>query len=498
MLSQRHFSGGACGVFAVLVVLIAPAARAEAQAGLAGKRPNIILILADDTGYGDARCTGNPILNTPNIDRLYDQGVRFSDFHVSPTCSPSRCAIMTGRHEFHSGVTHTINERERMSLKATTIAQVLKSAGYTTGIFGKWHLGDEEPYQPGKRGFDEVFIHGGGGIGQTYIGSCGDVPGNTYFNPVVRHNGTFEKTQGFCTDVFFRRATSWAEKVKGRQPFFLYLPLNAAHPPLSCPPEYEAPYKGKVHPLVSTFFGMIANIDENLGKLMARLQEWGIDNDTLVIFMNDNGGFDLACQIYNAGMRGTKNTPHNGGTRAISLWRWPGTLKPGTCEQLTAHIDLFPTFAQIAGARLPEEVAAKLEGFSLVPLLENPQAGWHDGRMLFTHIGRWPPGAEPDKYKGCSVRRGQFLAVNEGKGWALYDLKADPGEKKDLAGSDSAVLNRMESDYDAWWQATLPLLENEQAYKTAPKVNPFKELYWKQFNGPGPNNVPPGSFIKPG
>ncbi len=496
---QKWPGGGEIlGRAVLLLALFLPGISASAQTNLTGKRPNIILILTDDQGYGDAGCTGNPIVKTPNIDRLYNEGVRFSDFHVSPTCSPTRASIMTGRHEFHSGVTHTISERERMSLRATTIAQVLKAAGYTTGIFGKWHLGDEEPYQPNNRGFDDVFIHGGGGIGQTYVGSCGDVPGNTYFDPVIRHNGTFEKTKGFCTDVFFNQALGWAERKKGTQPFFLYLPLNAAHPPLSCPPQYEAPYKGKVHPLVSTFFGMIANIDENVGRLLARLQEWGIDNDTLVIFMNDNGGFDLACKIYNADMKGSKNTPHNGGTRAMSLWRWPGTLKPATCNQLTVHIDLFPTFAQLAGAQVPPETASKLEGFSLVPLLENSATPWHEDRTLFTHIGRWPLGTEPAKYQGCSVRWQNYLAVNLGKAWTLYDLKADPGETHDLATQRPQILNQIEQRYDAWWDQTLPLLENEQAYKTAPAVNPFKELYWKQYNGPGPNNVPPGTVIKPG
>src|SRR5258707_95073 len=159
---MRCAIGWACAVCLTMQGLMVAAAPA-ADAPLAGRRPNIILILADDTGYGDAGCTGNPILKTPNIDRLYAEGMRFADFHVSPTCSPTRASIMTGRHEFHSGVTHTINERERMSLKATTIAQVLKSAGYTTGVFGKWHMGDAAPYQPNRRGFDEVYIHGCGG-----------------------------------------------------------------------------------------------------------------------------------------------------------------------------------------------------------------------------------------------------------------------------------------------------------------------------------------------
>ena len=200
-----------------------------AQPSLAGRRPNIIFILTDDQGYGDMSCHGNPVLKTPNIDRLHDESVRFTDFHVSPTCAPTRSALMTGRHEFNNGVTHTIFERERLTLKATTLAQVLKTAGYTTGIFGKWHLGDEAEYQPDQRGFDEVFIHGAGGIGQTYPGSCGDAPGNTYFNPAILHNGKFEKTQGYCTDVFFGQAAEMDRGVKGQQPVLcLHHPQRSA------------------------------------------------------------------------------------------------------------------------------------------------------------------------------------------------------------------------------------------------------------------------------
>src|SRR3989442_12629651 len=186
--------------------------------------PNIVLVMTDDQGYGDLGWTGNPIIHTLHIDSFAKESVRFTDFHVSPTCSPTRCALMTGRHEFRSGVTHTIQERERMSLRATTLAQVLKGAGYTTGIFGKWHLGDEDAYQPGRRGFDEVFIHGAGGIGQTYPGSGGDAPGNTYFDPFLLHNGKFEKTEGFCTDVFFAQALRWIDSKRGLpEPFFAYL-----------------------------------------------------------------------------------------------------------------------------------------------------------------------------------------------------------------------------------------------------------------------------------
>src|SRR5947207_2996799 len=195
-------------------------------------RPNIILVMTDDQGYGDLGWTGNPIIHTPHIDAFAKQSIRFTDFHVSPTCSPTRCSLMTGRHEFRSGVTHTIFERERMSLKSTTLAQVLKSAGYTTGIFGKWHLGDEAPYQPDKRGFDEVFIHGAGGIGQSYAGSCGDAPDNKYFDPAIRHNGRFEKTKGYCTDLFFGQAITWMNaRRKDKTPFFAYINPNAPRAP---------------------------------------------------------------------------------------------------------------------------------------------------------------------------------------------------------------------------------------------------------------------------
>src|SRR5437899_373254 len=193
----------------VLVVSLTGTGPSRAAEMILPTRPNIVLVMTDDQGYGELACHGNPIIQTPNLDRLHKESLRFTDFHVSPTCSPTRSSLMTGRHEFRSGVTHTINERERLSPQAFTLAQLLKLAGYTTGIFGKWHLGDEDAYQPGRRGFDEVFIHGAGGIGQTYAGSCGDAPGNTYFNPALRHNGRFEKTTGYCTDLFFAQAVKW-------------------------------------------------------------------------------------------------------------------------------------------------------------------------------------------------------------------------------------------------------------------------------------------------
>ena len=456
-------------------------------ASLAGRRPNIVFVLTDDQGYGDLSCHGHPILQTPNIDRVHREGVRFTDFHVSPTCSPTRSALLTGRHEFKNGVTHTILERERLSLKATTLAEVLKSAGYATGIFGKWHLGDEPEYWPSRRGFDEMFIHGGGGIGQTYPGSCGDAPGNIYFDPAILHNGQFVKTQGYCTDVFFAQAMKWMATVKGPSPFLAWIACNAPHAPFQVRPEDEARYAGKVaNTNAAKFLGMIANIDDNVGRLLSQLAAWGIERDTLVVFMNDNGTDGGMLAGYNAGMRGNKGTAFLGGTRASSFWRWPGTLTAADCGALTAHIDLFPTLAELAGAKLPPSVQSQIEGRSLVPLLAQPGSPW-PARTLFTHFGRWEKGAEPAsaKYRQCSVRTPQWHLVSpEGArepNWLLFDVKADYGEQTDLAGSHPAVVRQLAGEFETWWISVQPLLVNEAAQ--GPAVNSFKELYWRQFGG---------------
>ncbi len=467
--------------FLLICVLTSTAFPAEK---LQGMRPNIIFILTDDQGFGDLSCYGNPILKTPNMDRLHAEGVRFNDFHVSPTCAPTRSALLTGRHEFRNGVTHTILERERLAPGAITLAQVLKSAGYTTGIFGKWHLGDEPEYQPERRGFDEAFIHGGGGIGQSYPGSCGDAPGNLYFDPAISHNGTFEKTKGYCTDIFFDQATRWIEHVKGGAPFYCHLATNAPHAPLQVRPEDEARYAGKVPPDTAKFFGMVANIDDNIGRLLAKLDEWGLAKNTLVVFMNDNGGTG-GVKVWNAGMRGSKATPWLGGTRAASFWRWPGTLAPHDVDALTAHIDFFPTIAALAGARETDAVKAQVEGFSLVPLLADSKADWPE-RTLFTHVGRWEKGAPPatGKYRGCSARTARWQLVSASKDgatpqWQLFDVKADPGEMSDVSAQHPDVAAELSTAYEKWWTSVVPMMVNEDA--SGPKMNPFKTRYLKQF-----------------
>jgi len=455
---------------------LAMSAEGWGAAGLeAGARPNLVFILTDDQGYGELGCHGNPIIKTPNLDRLQGESVRLTDFQVSPTCSPTRASLMTGRHEFRSGVTHTIMERERMRLKAVTIAEVLKAAGYTNGVFGKWHLGDEAAYQPDQRGFDEVFIHGAGGIGQTYEGSCGDAPGNRYFDPAILHNRVFEKTKGFCTDVFFDQATKWIdEKRKGKSPFFAFITPNAPHGPYVCPEKYAQMYEGKgLDKDAMAYYGMITNIDENVGKLLGKLRAWGLEGNTLVIFMTDNG--HSIGKVYNAGMRAGKGTPYQGGTRVPAFFRWPGVLKGGVdVDKLGAHIDIFPTLAELCGGKLPEGV--KLDGRSLTPLLRDGEAPWGE-RYVFVHVGRWAKGkAAESKYAGCAMRSLRYRLVNNKE---LYDIKSDPGETKNVIEEKPEVVAAMRAAYDRWWEEVLPAMENEEAL--GPKVNPFKELYWKQF-----------------
>ncbi|PAW83459.1 MAG: arylsulfatase [Opitutia bacterium Tous-C8FEB] len=471
------------------LLLALPLAQAAVPTPLAGARPNIIFIITDDQGYGDLSAHGNPVLRTPHLDRLHREGVRFTDFHVSPTCAPTRAALLTGRHEFKNGITHTILERERLAPGAVTVAEILREAGYRTGIFGKWHLGDEPELWPSRRGFDEMFIHGAGGIGQTYPGSCGDAPGNTYFNPAILHNGRFVRTTGYCTDVFFGRAMAWMGEVGRDRPFFAWIATNAPHAPLDARPEDEARYTGKV-PDANTakYFGMIANIDDNVGRLLERLDTLGIARDTLVVFMNDNGG-TIGTRLFNAGMRGSKGSPWVGGTRASSLWRWPARLQPADVPALTAHLDFLPTLAELAGAPLDARTRAQVEGRSLVPLLTDPAAPWAE-RTLFTHVGRWPVGTSPDewKYRSCSVRdpRWQLISLDGGRApaWQLFDLRADPGQEQDVAARHPEVVAALQRRFDDWWAAARPLMVNEGA--TGPKVNPFKELYWQQFGG-GPS-----------
>jgi arylsulfatase len=470
-------------------------------------KPNILFILTDDQGYGDVGAHGNPILRTPNLDKLRAESVRFTDFQVSPTCAPTRSALLTGRHEFKNGVTHTIFERERMALGAATLTEQLQKAGYRTGIFGKWHLGDEAEYQPNRRGFDEVFIHGAGGIGQSYPGSCGDVPKNSYYGPTILHNGKFVKTEGYCTDEFFGRATKWIEgEVAAKRPFYAYIATNAPHAPYNAKPEDAALYEGKgLGKDTENFFGMLHNIDQNVGKILARLEALGVAQDTLVVYMNDNGG-TAGVKVFNAGMRAQKGTAFMGGIRAISFWRLPGRFQPKDVKALAAHVDFAPTLLELTGTEASPQMKSQLEGRSLLPLLTakvGDDIAWPD-RTLITHVGRWN-GADPEvgRHTQTSVRTTRWHLVAAGAGpaagkakakaakadsgqaspakptWQLFDLGADYGETTDVAAQHPEVVADLIARHDAWWKDVRPLMVNEGV--KGPAENPFKVMYREQM-----------------
>jgi arylsulfatase len=451
--------------------------------------PNIVYVMTDDQGYGDLAAHGNPVIKTPNLDRLHRESVRLTEFHVSPTCAPTRAALLTGRHEFRSGVTHTIHERERLALSATTLPELLKSAGYATGIFGKWHLGDEDEYQPGRRGFGRTFIHGAGGIGQTFPGSCGDVEGNRYLDPVIRSDGVFVKTDGYCTDVFFAEAIDWIEaRHRAGEPFFCYLTPNAPHDPLDCPEGSDGPALAALEaagiaspgqrPRLAKFYGMIENIDTNVGRLLDTLDRLGIAGETLVVFTTDNGTATGAA-VCNDGMRGAKGSVWRGGTRVPSFWRWRGRLPEGIdVPAVTAHVDVLPTLCELAGTAIPADVAAKLEGRSLVPLLRDGRASWPD-RPLVTHQGRWERGqAAASRYRNCRIREGRWSLVNvknRPDAWELYDIADDPAESHDVAAAHPDVIRRLAAAYDRWWDGVQGDLVNENL--DGPAENPFKVAF---------------------
>lgn len=440
--SRRVFLKGS-GLAAALVV----ARRAFSDAPKAA-RPNVVLILTDDQGYGDLSCLGNPgcrgnpILKTPNLDRLHGESVRFTDFHVSPTCAPTRASLMTGRYNNATGVWHTIMGRSLLRRNEVTMADVFASSGYRTGIFGKWHLGDNYPFRPQDRGFQETLIHGGGGVGQTP-----DYWGNDYEGDTYLLNGTPKHFDGYCTDVWFDGAMAFME-ANTERPFFCYIPTNAPHAPYNVPQRYVEPYANTDAPNPA-FYGMIANIDENVGRLEAKLRELNLRDNTILIFMTDNGtsgGIDKD-RGFNAGMRATKGSEYDGGHRVPCFIRWPdGDLGGGIdIDRLAAHIDVLPTLIELCGLNKPESVV--FHGSSLVPLLREPAAQWPD-RTLCVDSQRIE---HPEKWRKSAVMTQQWRLVN---GKELYDIKADPGQKVDVAAQHADTVAELRAAYERWWADT--------------------------------------------
>lgn len=410
--------------------------------------PNVILLITDDQGWGDLSLHGNQNLQTPNMDRLASEGVEFTRFYASPVCAPTRASLMTGRYNYRTGVVDTWLGRAMMYPDEVTLAEVLGSYGYQTGIFGKWHLGDNYPMRAMDQGFQESLVHRGGGIGQP-----SDPPGNTYFDPVLLHNGRDTKATGYCTDIFFREAAEFIEENRD-VPFFVYIPTNAPHSPLQVPDEYVQPYLDKgVDERTAKVYGMIWNIDSNLGILMEQLQALGLDENTILIFMTDNGH---AGDRYSSGLRGRKTSVYEGGIRVPFLLRWPARVPSNLkVDHPAAHIDIMPTLIEICGSgrgELPE-----MDGKSLLPLLIDPDSEW-DERYLFIQSHR---GDVPERRRACTVLSRRFKLVQpqgwpagsrpEDPKWELYDLLEDPGEATDLADQNPDIVARMSKAYEAWF-----------------------------------------------
>lgn len=441
-------------------------------AGPSSATPNVIVIITDDQGYGDFGVMGNPLIKTPHLDRLARQSAQMTNYYVSPVCAPTRACLMTGRYNYRTRCIDTYIGRAMMEPGEVTIAEMLRDNGYATGIFGKWHLGDNYPMRPQDQGFEEVLVHRGGGIGQP-----SDPPGGEgkYTDPILFHQGKALQCKGYCTDIYFDRALAWMGQMKQkRRSFFCYIPTNAPHGPFHDVPEdlYQA-YKKldlhnnrfpqiKGHPIPgkadvdkrARIFAMITNIDDNVGKLMTALDRMGIAENTLVMFMVDNGPNG---RRYVAGMRGNKGTIYEGGIHSPLFVRWPAQLEAGQHnDRVVAHIDVTPTLLEVCGIKKP--AGLHLDGRSFLPLLKGEPVSWPD-RSVVIQAHR---GDQPIAFHNFALRTQQWKLLHaSGFGresfegtpqFELYDMMADPLEEINLAEKRPEVLQQLKAAYRQWLQ----------------------------------------------
>ena len=438
-------------VFIVLNSCISP---------IENKKPNVIIIMTDDQGFGDLGINKNPNIITPNIDQFASESVRFDNFFVSPVCAPTRASLMTGRYSLRTGVRDTYNGGAIMSNTETTIAEILKEADYSTGIFGKWHLGDNYPFRPSEQGFDESIIHLAGGIGQ--VGDFTNYyKGNTsYFDPILWKNNKKNQYDGYCSDIFAENAVKFIEKNKNK-PFFCYLSFNAPHTPLQVPKKYYNMYKDLDPELgfndeslaskmsekdkedARRIYGMVTNIDDNIGKVLNKLTELGIEEETIIIFMTDNGPQQFR---YNSNMKGLKGTVYNGGTRVPFYIKYAEKFKNSkVISRMSAHIDILPTILELCNLKIPSD--RKIDGQSLVPLINSKP---FNDRHLFSYWTR----RFPEKYINMSIQNDNYKLVGNNdyngkiKDFELYDLIADPLESKNVINQNIEIAKSFKIEMD--------------------------------------------------
>jgi arylsulfatase A-like enzyme len=449
MLSSRPFI-----IYSIFFLLLGTACSCSHQSISSLERPNIILVMIDNVGFDEIGINGNELVSTPHLDRFASQGIQFSRFYSNPLCAPTRASLMTGRYHYRTGVIHTSRGGAKMHGDEITLAELLKEAGYATGIFGKWHLGDNYPMRPQDQGFDETLFHKSGRLGQ--------VPDHTtYINPGLWENGKWVQKEGYCTDILFDAAMKFMEKHL-HQPFFIYLPTNIAHASsevgLEVPRKYSDKHVSKgLEPGKATVCGMLENFDENFGRLMARLETLELRDNTLIIFLSDDGNVSVNTGHY----RGNGySSPYEGSIRVPCFVQWPGHFPGGnTILHIASHIDIFPTICEITG--LHPETDVTVDGLSLLPLLQGRTGQWPD-RMLFLQCSR---GMTPQRYQNCAVITEGFKLVcypgtfedrqletsRDNPVLELYNIPDDPIEAKNLAGQYPGVTAELLAAYDSWF-----------------------------------------------
>jgi arylsulfatase A-like enzyme len=391
-------------------------------------RPNVLVILTDDQGYGDLSIHGNQLVHTPNLDQLAKESARFDRFYVSPLCAPTRASLLTGRYHLRTGVVSVSKGLETMDAEEYTLAEMLHDQGYATGIFGKWHNGQHYPNHPLAQGFDQFTGFSAGHW-------------SNYFNTHLEKDGKEKVLQGYLPDVLTEEAMDFIRKNKER-PFFTYLSINTPHSPHQVPDRYFFRYKSAgLDDELAAIYGMVQNLDWNIGRIMNLLKELGLDESTLVIFMTDNGPNG---QRFNADMKGVKGSVHEGGVRVPSFWRWKGKISPTLISTPAAHIDVLPTLAEWIGVN-PIPGKPK-DGVSLVPLFEGEEIL---DRSIFSHVAQLDPVL---KDRPGAIRKDSLLLALLPGSNELYDLKNDPQQLINLAENRPELVQTLEKEYQNWWK----------------------------------------------
>lgn len=443
----------ACFCFSLLLLLACGTKKAPSEP------LNIIIVLTDDQGYGDLGLHGNPIIKTPNLDRLGRESVRFTNFHVGTTCAPTRSGLMSGIHCNRAGAWHTVIGRSFLSTRFPTMADYFQEGGYRTGIFGKWHLGDNYPYRPQDRGFDKVLVHGGGGVGQTP-----DYWNNDYFDDTYFEDGRPKKFEGYCTDIWFDGAMQFISNAQAAGlPFLCYISTNAPHGPHHVAQKYIDLYEGEENVVNPNFYGQITNIDDNLGRLEKMLEEKGLKENTLLVFLTDNGtaaGASLAEgqyveKGYNAGMRGKKGSEYEGGHRVPLFLRFPERWAIPVREfgALTSYTDILPTLLDLVD--IEPSPAYEFDGTSLLKLLQTGAQPALDDRILITDTQRQE---EVESWKNTAVMKNNWRLVNQTE---LYDLTTDPEQRNNLIEQHEEMAKALSAAYDRWWAAIADDIQRE-------------------------------------